>query len=129
VDQDLQPQLRLLMMVKSGLLHHRLLSGAPVSLLIDQVWSRSNELLEESAVLLEDGIPAILPSRASSDRILLHALEQLQSHARTEGSFELATELRLCSSLLHLALQVRDGARRWRGEPIPPPELALAAHA
>ncbi len=127
--RDLQPQLRLLMMVKSGLLHHRLLSDAPVSLLIDQVWTRSNELLEESAALLEDGVPALLPSRASSDRILLHALEQLQSHARTEGSFELATELRLCSSLLHLALQVRDRARHWRGEPIPPPEVALAAHA
>jgi multidrug resistance protein MdtO len=103
---DLQPQLRALMMVKSGLLHHQLVSAMPArSHIVDDVCRRSGELLLQAA-----WSPHVSHDMTADDE-LIALVKQEKAQAQTEGRSETVTEMRLCSSLLYLSLQLRDGVR------------------
>ena len=97
--RDLLPQLRAVLLIKTGLLHHRLTTrGFQKNELITEVEQRCSELLLETVYLIEGGTLKRTATRAACDSELhLRLRTAEQPRARDVGRD--LTELQLCSSL------------------------------
>lgn len=102
-NREYLPQLRVVLFLKSGLIHHRILSGNEcLNSIAETVLHRSSELLEQFAQKLNQGADGISISSAETDEQIRMML-LLHTESMQEGSQEWdATELRLCSSLFHV---------------------------
>jgi multidrug resistance protein MdtO len=101
--KDYLPQLRTALLIKTGLIHHRTVSGNQCrSDIAVQVQRRCSELLVETAHHVEADSPEIRVTRATIDREIQQRLRSDADLIR-RGELECdLTELRLCSSLFNV---------------------------
>jgi multidrug resistance protein MdtO len=101
--KDYLPQLRAALLIKTGLIHHRTVSGNQRrSDIAVQVQRRCSELLVETAHHVEADSPEIRLTPATVDREIQQRLRSDADLIR-RGELECdLTELRLCSSLFNV---------------------------
>jgi len=106
------PQVRAFLLVKTGLLQHRILNdNRRENELAHVVQKRSSYILLSLAAAIEK--LSLEPEEESllSDGDLLRQVKSEMTRARESGKGSLVAEMRLCSSLLDLAVHVREGVR------------------
>lgn len=102
------PQLRAFLLVKAGLLRQNVTGGAQQhSELIGDAKHRSSLILLKAAQTIEQFPEASIRTGESEDKQLLYAMERATREPHEGGDVGPATELRLSSSLLDLALHVQ----------------------
>jgi multidrug resistance protein MdtO len=106
--ESLLPQLRAYFLVKAGLLQHRTTNDPQKhAKLVDDVKHRSSAILLEAAQAIERYPEASDGTIDPEDRQLLDSMKQATREAQRGGQGNSTTRLRLCSSLLDLALHVQ----------------------
>ncbi|WP_263366054.1 FUSC family protein [Edaphobacter bradus] len=101
--RDYLPQLRAALLIKTGLIHHRTVSGNQCrSDIAVQVQQRCSELLVETARHVEADSPDIRVAQAAVDHQIQQRLRSDADLIRTGGLECDLTELRLCSSLFNV---------------------------
>lgn len=107
----LQPQLRAFLLVKAGLLHHRLLGNSyEFPELVSDVQRRSSEILLQTAAKIEDHPRQSARPEIPMDPALISLVAMQKERSQAENQDNAVTEMRLCSSLLHLAHDLQAGA-------------------
>lgn len=103
----LQPQLRSFLLVKAGLLEHRLMAApSPYDALADQVQQRSSAMLNQAANVIES--PGSVPLSESPQTIALaESVREALHDAQIANDPALLTQLRLCASILDLAHHIQ----------------------
>jgi multidrug resistance protein MdtO len=105
--RDLLPQLRAVLLLKTGLLHHRLTAcQSPKSDVVTDVEQRCSELLLDTARLVGGRVLERLGGSRANDGELHLRLHTAEEHARASGSRVDLTELQLCSSLFNVVRHV-----------------------
>jgi multidrug resistance protein MdtO len=107
----LQPQLRAFLLVKAGLLHHRLLGNAYESPeLVARVQRLSSDILLNTAARIEDRSQQSTRAEIPVDTALISSMEMQKERSQAGNWDHAVMEMRLCSSLLHLAHDLQAGA-------------------
>lgn len=102
------PQLRAYLLVKAGLLQYSTTTDPQQHTeLVDDVKHRSSVILLGAAQTIEQYPDAFIETVDPGDKQLLHAMKQATRETQGGGEGSSATELRLSSSLLDLALHVQ----------------------
>jgi multidrug resistance protein MdtO len=108
---ELLPQVRAFLLVKTGLLQHRLVGeSVPDDSLVIEVLRRSTEILLRVTHSVERLSPAVRDTRLVTQE-LRNRVKEGVSRTLEEGERRAITEMRLCSSLLELALHVEAGVQ------------------
>lgn len=99
---DLLPQLRAVLLMKTGLLHHRLtIHGFQKNEVVAEAEQRCSELLLETACLV-DGGTINRPAARTADDSELHLRLRTEEQLRARDLGRDLTELQLCSSLFNV---------------------------
>lgn len=105
--RTLQPQLRCFLLMKTGLLEHRLTSKtAGEEGLLSAVQHRSSDILRATAQTIESGAP-LRQMRPEDLAELASSVMATLAHARTAGLADLMVQMQLSASLLDLARDIR----------------------
>lgn len=97
------PQLRAALLIKTGLIHHRIVSGNDdESEIASQVQQRCSQLLAEAAHHIETAAPDLRVQMTALDRHIQHQLRSTANLVRNGELLSDLTELRLCSSLFNV---------------------------
>jgi multidrug resistance protein MdtO len=110
------PQVRAFLLVKTGLLQHRIVSNSQQeSELVREVQRRSSHIVFGLATAIEklSFEPEEKPFSSGDD--LWRRVKSEMTRGRESGEGELVTEMRLCSSLLDLAVHLHEGVRSSLG--------------
>lgn len=106
---ELQPQLRALVMIKSGLLLHQVLTASDIyGGDVSSSKELANTVLLRVADWLEQRSDTNQGFTSPAEDDLLQVLRTHIRHALKTGAAEAVTELRLCFSLVQLSLHLRD---------------------
>jgi multidrug resistance protein MdtO len=106
------PQVRAFLLVKMGLLQHRILSNSQQeSELVREVQQHSSHILLGLATAIEKLSFGQEDEPLSSGDDLWSQVTSEMTRGRESGKAELVTEMRLCCSLLDLAVHLREGVR------------------
>lgn len=107
------PQVRTLLLLKTGLLQHWLLNGVvePENAIVQEVQNRSSEIMFGLARVLEGLFLESDATLASRDEELAHLMRAETASAQRDADRGRMMEMRLCSSLLDLATHIREGVR------------------
>ncbi|WP_157468290.1 FUSC family protein [Edaphobacter aggregans] len=105
--RDYLPQLRAALLLKAGLIHHRLVSGNQCQReVVIEVQKRCSELLHIAAAQVDAESPDLRVPQSNADREI-HTRLQSDTELVRKGALEYdITELRLCSSLFSVVHHV-----------------------
>lgn len=107
----LLPELRASLLVKTGILQHRLFAQTEENGgLVAEVQERSSELLQSVAYMIERSSIEPVSMWPTRDQELYALIGSRIREGQRSGQEHLVTEMRLCSSLLNLLLHVHAGA-------------------
>jgi multidrug resistance protein MdtO len=110
--QTLLPEVRALLLIKTGLLQQRQLNpNKPVELLIQDVEVRTSDMLLGLANAIEVESPDQLSAWSLADEELRARVSLEETTARDSRNLSTLTEMRLCASLLDLASDLERQAR------------------